>query len=217
MRTVADIVAARGITEVLHFTTNHGLTGILAQKAVLSRQRLPESKYLEHVYKPNADVRKDQSWLDYVNLSISRINAEYFGHSSRWHKHQQVWWCALSFDPEILSHDGVIFATTNNMYTGCHRAEGPTGLEALFGERTVRWGTNVVKRDPQILDSWTTCHQAEVLYPQSLSISYLMQVYVATGPHADIAASTCEILLGADADDPRSTLPVSTDATVFEP
>lgn len=219
MTTIADIVHRREITEVLHFTTNHGLTGILAERAVLSRQSLPESKYLEHVYKPNASVRKDHRWLDHVNLSISRINTEFFGHSSRWHANRDVWWCALSFAPAILDHHGVIFATTNNIYSGCRRAPGPNGLEALFAKQIERWPGNAAERQPGMPHNWTTCHQAEVLYPSALSCDHLRRVYVATGPHADIAASTCEILLALNEDDPEhpSRLPVVTDASIFEP
>jgi hypothetical protein len=218
MTTVAEIVEHRGITEVLHFTTNRGLTGILAKGAVLPRARLPEDKYLEHVYHPNADTRKDKAWLDYVNLSISSINTEFFGHSSRWHAHDDVWWCALAFNPAILSDDGVYFATTNNMYTGCRRALGPDGLEALFGDPVHQYLGHYARRTDDMGDEFTTCHQAEALYPGPLSLERLLRVYVATGPHADVAASSCAMLLGSDdASDEKRTVPVVIDAEVFEP
>lgn len=213
MSTISEIVERRGITEVLHFSTNHGLTGILGEGAVLSRQRLPESEYLEHVYEPNASVRKDAAWLDYVNLSISRINAEFFGHASRWHAHRELWWCALSFDPVVLSDDGVVFATTNNIYSGCRRSAGSDGLEALFAGTVRHWEGNNVGRPDDIPASWTTCHQAEVLYPKRLSCARLRRVYVATGAHADIAASTCAILLD-DGDRGRIAFEIRSD--VFE-
>ena len=216
MTSVAEVVARREITEIFHFTTNHGLIGILAEGAVLSRERLPESKYLEHVYEPNASVRKDGRYLNYVNLSISRINTEFFGHSTRWHANEDVWWCALAFNPEILEHDGVLFTTTNNIYTGCVRGSGAAGLEALFAERVRRWHGNVVDRDPEIPDSWTTCHQAEVLYPSPLSCDYLRAIYVATGPHADIAASNRDIFIPA-AGESRSSVSVLVDPDVFSP
>lgn len=219
MTTIGEIVERRGIEEVLHFTTNRGLTGSLAEGAVLSRQRLPESKYLEHVYRPNASVRKDQAWLDYVNLSISRINTDFFEQSSRWHADRDVWWCAFSFDPVILSHEGVYFASTNNIYTSCQRAPGPDGLEALFAERVERWHGNVVEREDGMPGNWTTCLQAEVLYPGALSTDHLLRVYVATGPHADIVSSTCDILAAAEEESsgPASKIPVVIDADVFEP
>ena len=100
--TVEEVIDRRGITEVLHFTTNQGLLGMLASGGILSRERLPKEKYLEHVYKPNAPVRHDSNWLDYVNLSITTINTEFFGHSSRWRQDQEVWWCVVSLDPAVL-------------------------------------------------------------------------------------------------------------------
>jgi ssDNA thymidine ADP-ribosyltransferase, DarT len=211
MSTIDDIVRKRKITEIIHFTTNRGLTGILAERAVLSRQRLPESSYLEHVYAPNAVIRRDPDQLDYVNLSISRINTQFFGVSTHWHANQDVWWCAVSFDPVILRHDGVLFATTNNMYTGCARAAGAAGLAALFADHVLRWSGNVVARAPGMPENWTTCQQAEVLYPRSLSCDYLLAIYVATGPHADIAEATRSILLGPD------QVPILIRPDVFEP
>jgi hypothetical protein len=157
MSKIADIVVRRRITEILHFSTNHGLTGILAEGAILPRQCLPQSKYIEHVYKPNAPIRRDGPWLDYVNLSISRLNTTYFSHSTRWHQDEDVWWCALAFAPAILDHKDVLFATTNNMYTGCHRQPGPEGLESLFAEQIEPWGGNTVRRPDNISASWPTC------------------------------------------------------------
>lgn len=217
MTTIAEIIERRGVTEVLHFTTNRGLTGILGKGAVLPRSLLPEDKYLEHVYQPNADTRKDRAWLGYVNLSISRINTEFFGHSSRWHAHEDVWWCALAFDPSILSDEGVYFATTNNMYSGCRRAVGAEGLEALFEDPVHRYLNEYAGRSEDMGDQLTTCRQAEALYPGPLSLERLLKVYVATGPHADVARSSCAMLLGSDeASDEKTTVPVVIDAEVFE-
>lgn len=216
--TVADIIERREIAEVLHFTTNTGLLGMLASGGIQSRERLPKEKYLERVYRPNAAVRKDPDWLDYVNLSITRINTEFFGHSSRWHRDRDVWWCVVSVDPIILTHDGVHFATTNNMYTGAVQVPGAEGLEALFAPRVTRWPGNVAKRYAGMADNLTTCHQAEVLYPRCVPSEYFRCIYVATGTHADIVGSQSEILLPADVDSPGSSeLPIHIRPDVFEP
>jgi hypothetical protein len=220
--TVAAVVERREITEVLHFTTNQGLLGMLASGGILSRQRLPEEKYLEHVYRPNAEVRKDGRWIDYVNLSISHINTEFFGHSKRWHQHEDVWWCVVSLDPVILTHEGVLFATTNNMYSGCRREAGEAGLEKLYAEEVTRWidlrERNVAERDPELEDSATTCHQAEVLYPGCVPLEYFQRVYVVHGRHADIVGSQSEMLLAnhAGPTGPHE-LPISIRPDVFEP
>lgn len=122
-----EILAAaeeRGVQNVVHFTTNAGLVGILASGAVKSRERLPDDKHLEHVYQPNALIRKDTPWLDYVNLSIERINRWMFDSSTAWHATEGKFWVVLSFAPDILAHRGVVFTTTNNIYPTCRRAEG---------------------------------------------------------------------------------------------
>jgi hypothetical protein len=207
--TVRDVIEKHYINEVVHFTTNQALSGILGSGRVLSREQLPEDKYVEHVYKPNASVRKDPRWVDHVNLSITRLNSEFFQHSRRWHANRDVWWCALGFDPVILEGEGVVFTTTNNIYSGCRRAPGADGLEAMFAQRVVRWGSNVAEREAGMPDNWTTCHQAEVLVPREVSTEHLKRIVVATDEHSDIAYSQCEILLG--------DIPINVDPSAFEP
>src|SRR4051794_21817184 len=84
---VAALIAERGITEVLHFTTApNGMVGICATGAVRSREQLDEDKYIEHIYAPNcADRLKDAEWMDYVSLSISRVNKWMLDRSEGWH------------------------------------------------------------------------------------------------------------------------------------
>ncbi len=57
--TIDEFIAARGITEVLHFTTNHGLLGIFARGALLSRDDLTVDELLESVRLLNCAQRKD--------------------------------------------------------------------------------------------------------------------------------------------------------------
>jgi len=178
--TLQDVVASRDISEILHFTPHHGLLGTLHSGFVKSRKRLPSEMDLQHIYKPNAVFRKDKEWLDYVNLSVSSINVDFFRSSCRWHREEDLWWCVLSFDPEILRHKGVVFTTTNNMYTSVRRATGSAGLEAMFAERVERWGGNEVHRRKDALSYQPTCSYAEVLYPQELSTEYLRKIYVQT-------------------------------------
>jgi hypothetical protein len=183
--TIRDIIKKRGITEVLHFTTHKGLLGSLHSEAVKSRLRLPAEVNLKFIYTPNAIYRKDAAWLDYVNLSISRINSVFFATSCRWHRAEDLWWCIMSFDPEILTHPGVYLSTTNNMYTGVERAAGAAGLERLFAARIVRYNGNIAVRSARLEDNFTTCEQAEALYPGELSVKYLRRVYVETNEDQD--------------------------------
>ena len=187
----------RGITDVVHFTTNNGVLGVLASGVAKSRKRLPDDEYLEHVYMPNARHRtRDKEWLDYVNLSIQRINDQMFRPSQRWHAHKGVAWVALSFNPEILSHPGVVFTTTNNIYTGCRRAEGLEGFSRMFASRIVRWNGNVVQRRSGTPPDFPTDRQAEVLYPGELSIEYLQRIDVQTEKTLyDIHGMLCGLIM----------------------
>ena len=173
------VVSARelGVRDVLHFTTLTGALGILAAGAVKSRKRLPHDRYLEHVYRPNAAFRKDIAWLDYANLSISRINNWMFERSERWHATEGNPWVVLSFDPEILGHPGVVFATTNNIYPECRRAEGLVGFERLFADE-VRGRYDETHDRSNKKPDWPTDRQAEVLYPGELSCKHLQRIDV---------------------------------------
>src|SRR5882762_5509183 len=124
---VREFIQERGITEVLHFTTNLGLLGILTTRQLKSRALLETDQYLEFIFTPNAAIRRDKPWSDHVSLSISRANPSFFEISQRWHQLEHIWWCILSFDPEILTHDGGWFVTTNNSWTGAIRGKGLEG------------------------------------------------------------------------------------------
>lgn len=170
--------ARRGVKNVVHFTTISGVNGILATQTVMSRKRLNKDQYLEFVFRPNSEIRKDEEWLDYVNLSIERINDWMFGVSSnRWHVKDNNPWALLSFHPQILSHPGVVFATTNNIYPSCLRAEGLAGFCQLYSDTVYgRYRKAHGRRDK--LSAWPTDRQAEVLYPGELSCEHLQRIDV---------------------------------------
>lgn len=193
--TIGEIIAARGVTEVLHFTKgSSGLTGILHVKAVQSRRRLERDDRLSYIFEPNAEFRKDTAWLDYVNLSISEINSAFFAASGHWHKAKGEWWVILSFDPVIMEHPGVYFATTNNFYPSASRAQGALGLDALFANQVAGRYGNPVRRGASLQNYLTTCEQAEVLYPGEVSTTYLRCIYVRNGEDQDDTMAQLETL-----------------------
>jgi hypothetical protein len=175
---IADWAHDRGITEILHYTTSRGVLGVLASRAVKSRQRLPEDDYLEHVWVAACPVRWDTAWLDYVNVSITDINsALYTLAAGKWHP-GEFWWGVLSFSLEILDHDGVWFATTNNMYPAVRRGEGLEGFQALFADEVAGKYGRAMRRGDGFPSERPTDPQAEVLYPGELSTEYLQRIYV---------------------------------------
>lgn len=183
----------RGINQVVHFTTVRGAIGVLAAKAVKSRAKLSDDQYLEHVYMPNAQFRKDPAWLCYVNLSIERINDWMFKTSTRWHASNSNPWVVLSFDPRILGHPGVVFTTTNNIFPSCERAEGMTGFDRMFADTVIGRYQSHHDRAGK-LASWPTDRQAEVLYPGELFCAYLQRIDVQVEQSLDTIAGAAEVL-----------------------
>lgn len=184
--TIKNYYEQRHITEVLHFTTNKGLLGILDSRSLKSRHRLSDDQRLEYILKLNTPRVMDREWLDYVNLSISRINSTLYDISSgKWH--DDVWWCILSFEPAILTHDDVEFVTTNNIYPAAKRSRGLLGLENLFSDRVYGRYHTPIDRYDGMPDSFPTCEQAEVLYPGEITTDFLQRIYVATDEEQDDA------------------------------
>jgi hypothetical protein len=213
--TVADIITRRKISEVLHFTTNHGVLGMFAIGAILARSHLPREKYLAHVWKANAKYRKDTDSLGHVSLSISRLNTNFFGASRSWHRAEDLWWCVLSIDPVVLTHDGVIFVTTNNFYLQHRkRAPGADGLEALFADPVAGRYGHLQHRTAGMPDNWTTDVQAEGLYPDRVPTEFVKKVYVVNERHADIVGGQYE-MFADDAADDRPELPIEIRPDVF--
>lgn len=204
---IVDAATERGISEVVHFTTVKGAIGVLASGAVKSRLQLPKEKYLEHVYQPNAQFRKDTAWLNYVNLSISRINDWMFDSSVRWHFKEDNPWVVLVFDVEVLADPGVVFATTNNIYPACHRQEGLEGFENLFAEQ-VRGRYDSLHTRIGKLSNWPTDRQAEVLYPAQVPCIHLRRIDV---QQEHVVDQIHGVLGGLD-----MSIPVRHSAEVFE-
>ena len=199
--TIADEINKRGISEVLHFTTNRGVTGILHKGFLMSRPRLNEEEILRHVPQLNwenrpegsADFDNSEDWIRFVNLSVSAINHRFFRLSRARHNVTGIWWCILGFDPEFMTHEGVYFATTNNGFDACIRDVWKSGIKALFAPKVQRkssrmhGGPWIVQRGSRSIEL-PTCEQAEVLYPDQLDIEHLRKDYVEENEHHDMIA-----------------------------
>lgn len=183
---IQKIIEKWRIEEILHFTTNRGITGILATGALKARSQLAKEQYLEYIYQYNCSNRsRDQDWWGYANLSITFVNRQLFDISSgKWHANEDAWWCVLSFSTDICSHEGVYFTTTNNMYSSVSRQKGAEGLDALFAPQILQWPGKIISRLSTLTDNRPTCEQAEVLYPNEVSLKYLNRIYVANNTDA---------------------------------
>ncbi|MGO8114981.1 DarT ssDNA thymidine ADP-ribosyltransferase family protein [Rhizobium leguminosarum] len=189
---ISEYAGGRGITEIVHFTTNLGLTGCLHKVSLLSRFRLRTEESLAYILTLNSSFRKeeepwfDQSekWIDFVNLSVSEITTNLFRASLKWHSGKDLYWVIMAFDPAVLDGEGVYFSTTNNIYQYTSRQTDLDGFKKLFEpivKRRPGW-TAFRNSRPEHL---TTCEQAEVLYPRQVDMLHLRRVYVMEGDLAD--------------------------------
>ena len=180
--TMKEVIKNREIKEILHFTTNRGITGILDSGVVKPRRQLAKDKRLEYIVKLNCpDRSRDAEWHDHVSMSITKVNQVLFRISKdKWHSGMVGWWCILSFSANILTHPGVVFCTTNNAYSGVVvRGTGAAALESLFADEVVEYESGTVARRRRSAPAnEPTCKQAEVLYPGELSLDYLKYIYV---------------------------------------
>jgi hypothetical protein len=190
---VRDAAQSRGIEEILHFTTDKGVLGSIRKQQLLSRARVQDDPDLAFIFQ---DVwpRRDLAWIDYVSLSISRINRQLYDKAAR--NLPERWWAIMSFGLEILDHDDVWFTTTNNVYDDvCARGTGVDGFEALFGPR-IPWGYHgsVKLRPAGHPPELPTDEQAEMLYPGAVPLQCLRVVYVQDEQRRALIRAWCDVL-----------------------
>ena len=100
-----------------------------------------------------------------------------FHSSTKWHLREDNPWVVLSFHPRILTHPGVVFTTTNNIYPSCRRSEGLAGFRQMFAEIVHGRYSEVHDRTDKE-EAWPTDRQAEILYPGVLSCEHLQRIDV---------------------------------------
>jgi hypothetical protein len=202
--TPSEAAARRGIGEVLHYTTERGIYGAIVKEAVLSRRQVEADSEVEFIFQAVWPVKAPQ-WADHISLSLSRINFDLFQRSQR--HYPELWWGVLSFDTEILDHEGVHFTTTNNIYPACRRGQDVAAFEAMFASQVLGRYSEEHTRDG-LNDTQPTDRTAEVLYPRILSLAHLNRIYVAASDHRRLIHAWCDAL-------GRDELLVEVDAHVF--
>ncbi len=205
--TVAERARERGIEKVVHYTSERGVMGAVAKGELLSRKQVEDDPEIAFIYEGIWE-RKDHAWVDYISLSVSRINVDLYQRSRN--HFPDFWWAVMSFDVEVLDHEGVCFTTTNNIYEDvCERGQGLDGFEALFQD-SVAWGYrgSVRHRLQTHDDAWPTDRAAEVLYPTRLPLEFLRTLYLPDRDACRLVNAWCEVY-GRDA------LPLVEDLAVF--
>ena len=191
--TPTQVAADLGVEEVLHFTTEKGVLGVLRVGRLLSRKRVQEDPNLAFIF-TGVWPRRDPEWLDHVSLSLTEINGGLYEKAAQ--NLPEMWWAILSFRVEILDDPGVFFTTTNNIYEEvCERSGGASGMRAMFKDE-VPWGYygDVKRRGPADPRNQPTDPQAEVLYPKSIDLAHLQRIYVPERQHQSLVLAWCEVL-----------------------
>lgn len=179
---LAQNIKELGIAEVLHFTRGDNLVGILQRGGVISRALLEtentEFNSLEYVGDPAwPDRSRDKAWWGFVNLSIESVNETLLAKARCNHPTQK--WFVLSFDPQILTHEDVYFTTTNNAYEPhVLRDRGINGMNLPYSASYKDLQGNTHQRKRGLPRQFPTSQQAEVLYPNFLTLNYLRAIYV---------------------------------------
>lgn len=180
--TIAPLIEQQGISEVLHFTMGDNFVEILSHGAVISRILLEQERAkfqsLERIGDTAwPDRLRDLEWWGYINLSIETVNQYLLNRAKINHPGQR--WFVLSFDPHILTHEDVYFTTTNNAYEPhVLRGKGPDGLKLPYSTSYKDRNGNVHRRQGALPKQIPTSQQAEVLYPNELSLNHLRAIYV---------------------------------------
>lgn len=187
---VAARAREREISQILHYTSNKGMMGLVCQGALLSRKRVANDPELAFIFQSIWPIKAPR-WVDHISMSVSQINLDLYQRSCS--NCPQFWWAVLSFTPDILDDEGVWFTTTNNAYEAtCARGQGLDGLEAMFGP-TVPYGHygSVAQRPAGRPDQYPTHRAAEVLYPGALTFDHLQAVYVREAQHRRLISAWC--------------------------
>lgn len=179
---ITDKINRKGINEVLHFTLDNNLIGIIANGCLLSRSEL-DKKELEYQSLEFVndiiwtDRNRDAEWTDHINLSIESVN-QFLLDRARANNSNHNWFI-LSFDPEILTHNEVHFTTTNNAYIPyVKRNKGCEGFELPFIENYKDRLGNMHSRKRTLGVNFPTSQQAEALYPKKLTLDKMSKIYV---------------------------------------
>jgi hypothetical protein len=187
-RSPLDAARRRGVSELLHYTTQKGVHGTIAKGALLSRAQLDGEEYLAHIREP-VWPRKDPQWVNHISLSVTSTNALLFA-QSRYH-YPTLWWAVFAVSPEILDDADVVFTTTNNIFPYVKRDVGVVGFEAMFADPVVgRYAT--VQTRAGLDTAQPTDRAAEVLYPGRISTNHVQTIYVIEPHHRHVILAWCE-------------------------
>lgn len=169
---IPDFLAQREVRRVTHFTNSRNLPKIIAAGEISSTAKLRarDASFAE------TDPERYDGWTSHVCCNIEYPNMYYFDKASTRRNNVNFSdWVVFMIDPRVLDGDGVLFAPGNAAKnSGRDVKDGMTGLAAQYAG-TVYGRSRSVRHFP----ASPTDVQAEVLIPDSISLSVVRGIVVA--------------------------------------
>ena len=177
----------RKITRLVHFTPTINFINIMDQSAIFSRSKLKALSasnpilYLDHFIEINDKLRLDKMET-HINFSIQHINHYLFEKFRNAYRDWEVSWCIIAVSPELIWQKGTKFSIGNaaSKQSQNHGIDGTfEKFLTLFQDEIISqnvYGNRIVTRD-KLADCYTTDVQAEVLIPDKVPSSKILQIY----------------------------------------
>ncbi len=188
-KTLEEVIKARGVTRLIHFTPFLSVLQILSDGKILPNAEVKTRSASDADFRDVAqinDAHRFDRRPDCVNLSVEKPNAFFL----RTCKERQrlapgacASWFLIALKPACLLREGVLFAVGNAASTqvrlhGTH--PGVAGFEAMFADRIVTSRGGAVRveiRPKDVPPNRTTSPQAEVMVPGEIPVEMIAAIY----------------------------------------
>lgn len=175
-----NVINAKGIDSLIHFTPTINLLSIYEQGRLLSRNLLEKNDiddtlldFIEFI----DSIRYDDK--NYINLSISSPNYFLFNRfRERTQDKPYINWCILKINPKYIYQKDTLFSVTNAASSIAKYNYGISGdlekFNLLFADKiTTKFGS--ISRG-NLIAKYPTDVQAEVLVKNEIELSDIMQI-----------------------------------------
>jgi len=167
-----DILTARGVTRLCHFTKFQSLTHIIS-----SPYGILASSSIRQDTKNVTDMARYDGELDYVCCSVQYPNSWFLSKAMQ-NNHDSIFkdWVVLYIDISILNHNSAKFCPCNaSTDYGSHIDGDMEKIDSIFA---LSVPTYQYPRTPNMLTSCTTDGQAEILIKDSIPREYIIGIVV---------------------------------------
>lgn len=182
-----DVLTARGVTRLCHFTKLQSLTHIITSaNGILASSLIPQD-----ARKVNDTVRYDGE-LDFVCCSVQYPNSWFLKKSTQ-NNTDRVFedWVVLYVDLSILKYRKAKFCPCNaSKSSGAHINGNMDKIDSIFAPSV---STFAYSRSPKMLSSCPTDGQAEILIKDSIPRKYINGIAVG---NEDVAGRVYAIIKG---------------------